>query len=252
MKRRARVRQALDAHAGLVRDRGVRARRPSADPARGRAAALPRGVATRHGSRAGSDGARDRDPHGPARDGRGPRAALTGSPSSTCSTHEHHPCQVLADLMTLLERFGTLEGLKLAYVGDGNNMTRSLLLGGAIAGVEVAVATPPELSLPEAPGGRAGGGGARRARYLHRRLGEHGRRRGRRAAALAARSVSPRRGAAGEGTRRRDRPPLPPRPPRRGDQRRRPLRRALGSWDQAENRLHAKKALLELLLAHSP
>ena len=67
-------------------------------------------------------------------------------------THEHHPCQVLADLMTLLERFGTLEGLKLAYVGDGNNMTRSLLLGGAIAGVEVAVATPPELSLPEAPG----------------------------------------------------------------------------------------------------
>jgi ornithine carbamoyltransferase len=67
-------------------------------------------------------------------------------------TQEHHPCQALADLMTLLERFGTLEGLKLAYVGDGNNMTRSLLIAGRIAGLEVAVASPPELSLPEAPG----------------------------------------------------------------------------------------------------
>jgi ornithine carbamoyltransferase len=66
-------------------------------------------------------------------------------------THDHHPCQALADLMTLRERFGTLEGLKLAYVGDGNNMTRSLLIAGRLAGVEVAVASPPELSLPEAP-----------------------------------------------------------------------------------------------------
>jgi ornithine carbamoyltransferase len=67
-------------------------------------------------------------------------------------THEHHPCQALADLMTLRERFGTLEGLKLAYVGDGNNMARSLMIAGRIAGVEVAVASPPERSLPEAPG----------------------------------------------------------------------------------------------------
>jgi ornithine carbamoyltransferase len=67
-------------------------------------------------------------------------------------THEHHPCQALADLMTLHERFGRLEGLKLAYVGDGNNMARSLLIAGGIAGVEVAVASPPGLSLPEAPG----------------------------------------------------------------------------------------------------
>ena len=66
-------------------------------------------------------------------------------------TEEHHPCQALADLMTLLERFGTLEGLKLAYVGDGNNMARSLMIAGEIAGVEVAVASPAELSLPGLP-----------------------------------------------------------------------------------------------------
>ena len=67
-------------------------------------------------------------------------------------TQEHHPCQALADLMTLRERFGRLDGLKLAYVGDGNNLARSRLIAGGIAGVEVAVASPPELSLPEAPG----------------------------------------------------------------------------------------------------
>jgi len=57
-------------------------------------------------------------------------------------TPEHHPCQVLADLLTLRERFGDLDGLKLAYVGDGNNMARSLALMGRIAGVEVRVASP--------------------------------------------------------------------------------------------------------------
>ena len=64
-------------------------------------------------------------------------------------THEHHPCQALADLMTLRERFGRLEGLKLAYVGDGNNMARSLSIASRLAGVEFALATPEELALPE-------------------------------------------------------------------------------------------------------
>jgi ornithine carbamoyltransferase len=64
-------------------------------------------------------------------------------------THEHHPCQALADLMTLRERFGRLDGLKLAYVGDGNNMARSLLIASRQAGMEFAVATPDELALPE-------------------------------------------------------------------------------------------------------
>jgi len=61
-------------------------------------------------------------------------------------TADHHPCQALADLLTLRERFGDLEGLKLAYVGDGNNVAHSLMVLGAKAGLEVAVATPAELA----------------------------------------------------------------------------------------------------------
>lgn len=53
-----------------------------------------------------------------------------------------HPCQVLADLLTIKEHCGSLAGKKLAYVGDGNNMAHSLLYGGAKMGMEVAVATP--------------------------------------------------------------------------------------------------------------
>jgi ornithine carbamoyltransferase len=59
----------------------------------------------------------------------------------------HHPCQALADLLTLQERFGRLEGLRLAYVGDGNNVARSLALLGGIAGVEVVVSSPPGFEL---------------------------------------------------------------------------------------------------------
>jgi ornithine carbamoyltransferase len=66
-------------------------------------------------------------------------------------TRDHHPCQALADLLTLRERFGQLDGLKVAYVGDGNNVARSLLIASRLAGVELAIATPPELSLPELP-----------------------------------------------------------------------------------------------------
>jgi ornithine carbamoyltransferase len=53
-----------------------------------------------------------------------------------------HPCQAIADFMTLEERFGSLEGLKFAYVGDGNNVCHSLMLAGALLGVHVTVATP--------------------------------------------------------------------------------------------------------------
>ena len=64
-------------------------------------------------------------------------------------TAGHHPCQALADLLTLREEFGNLGGLKLAYVGDGNNVARSLALVGAIAGIEVRIASPPGYTLAE-------------------------------------------------------------------------------------------------------
>jgi ornithine carbamoyltransferase len=57
-------------------------------------------------------------------------------------TPRHHPCQALADLVTLRETFGRLEGLKIAYVGDGNNVARSLIEVASRAGVEVRVAAP--------------------------------------------------------------------------------------------------------------
>jgi ornithine carbamoyltransferase len=63
----------------------------------------------------------------------------------------HHPCQALADLMTMREAFGSIEGRVLAYVGDGNNVARSLALIGTLAGVQVRVAAPGGFQLePEA------------------------------------------------------------------------------------------------------
>jgi ornithine carbamoyltransferase len=64
----------------------------------------------------------------------------------------HHPCQALADLMTLREAFGALEGRVLAYVGDGNNVARSLALVGALAGVRVRVAAPAGFQLDPGTG----------------------------------------------------------------------------------------------------
>ena len=54
-----------------------------------------------------------------------------------------HPCQCLADLLTIRERKGDLAGVDLTYLGDGNNVAHSLLLGGALTGMRVRVATPP-------------------------------------------------------------------------------------------------------------
>src|SRR3989344_8280134 len=58
-------------------------------------------------------------------------------------TDSHHPCQILADLLTIKEKKGSLNGLKIAYFGDGNNnVTHSLLLGCAICGINVSIACP--------------------------------------------------------------------------------------------------------------
>ena len=66
----------------------------------------------------------------------------------------HHPCQALADLMTLREAFGSIEGRVLTYVGDGNNVARSLALVGALAGVEVRVAAPDGFQLEAESGAK--------------------------------------------------------------------------------------------------
>jgi ornithine carbamoyltransferase len=57
-------------------------------------------------------------------------------------TDEHHPCQALADLLTIREHFGQLEGVRVAYLGDGNNVAHSLMEAGALAGMEIVVSTP--------------------------------------------------------------------------------------------------------------
>jgi ornithine carbamoyltransferase len=74
-------------------------------------------------------------------------AAEGSIPVFNMLTANHHPCQALADLLTLRETFGRLEGLKLAYVGDGNNVARSLVTLGGLAGVEVVVSSPPGYQL---------------------------------------------------------------------------------------------------------
>jgi ornithine carbamoyltransferase len=76
-------------------------------------------------------------------------AAEAEVPVVNALTPLHHPCQALADLLTLGERCGELSGLRLAYVGDGNNVARSLTIAGELAGVEVVVAAPPGYQLEE-------------------------------------------------------------------------------------------------------
>lgn len=79
-------------------------------------------------------------------------AAAATIPVVNALTPQHHPCQALADLLTLRERFGSLAGLRVAYVGDGNNVARSLALLGAAAGLEVVVSSPPGFELESAAG----------------------------------------------------------------------------------------------------
>jgi ornithine carbamoyltransferase len=74
-------------------------------------------------------------------------AAAASIPVVNALTDGHHPCQALADLMTIRRRFGTLHDLRVAYVGDGNNVAHSLVEACALAGVDVAVATPPGFEL---------------------------------------------------------------------------------------------------------
>jgi ornithine carbamoyltransferase len=76
-------------------------------------------------------------------------AAHSAVPVVNMLTARHHPCQALADLLTLREACGSLSGLRVAYVGDGNNVARSLAVLGTLAGLHVAVASPPGYSLED-------------------------------------------------------------------------------------------------------
>jgi ornithine carbamoyltransferase len=166
-------------------------------------------------------------------------------------SRDHHPCQALADLVTLRERFGRLEGLKLAYFGDGNNMARSLLIAGRIAGIDVAIASPPALSLPEAPGispDEAAEGAHALYTDVWVSMGDDAdpdRRR---------ELLEPYRIDADLVAKARDDAIvlhcLPAHP---GEEITEDVLygERSAAWDQAENRLHAQKALLELLLSAS-
>ena len=69
----------------------------------------------------------------------------------------NHPCQALADVLTIMERHGRVEGLKIAYVGDGNNVATSLLMAAAKLGAHFAIATPPDYALPASVVAKASG-----------------------------------------------------------------------------------------------
>lgn len=69
-------------------------------------------------------------------------AELSGVPVINGMTDYAHPCQVLADLMTIRERLGSLEGHKLCFVGDGSSMANSLIVGGLLAGMQVSCVCP--------------------------------------------------------------------------------------------------------------
>ena len=125
-------------------------------------------------------------------------AAASTAPVVNALTDEHHPCQALADLLTLREHYGQLEDVAVAYVGDGNNVAHSLMEAGALAGMDIRVACPPgyepDAEILRASGGpahpRSRRGGRGRARRLHRRLGLDGRRGRAAAAARRARAAT--------------------------------------------------------------
>lgn len=70
-------------------------------------------------------------------------AAASSIPVVNALTNEHHPCQALADVMTLQEEFGTFAGIQVAFIGDGDNVCHSLIEGACLAGFELRIATPP-------------------------------------------------------------------------------------------------------------
>ncbi len=77
-------------------------------------------------------------------------AAAADVPVINALSDEEHPCQALADLLTIREKKGSLKGVRVAFVGDGNNVASSLAIAAGLAGVDMAVASPDGFSLPPA------------------------------------------------------------------------------------------------------
>jgi ornithine carbamoyltransferase len=180
-------------------------------------------------------------------------AAHASVPVFNMLTAEHHPCQALADLLTLREEFGSLAGLRLAYVGDGNNVARSLAILCAIAGVEFVVASPEAFELDGASGATLVRDPAEAARGAHAIYTDVW-------VSMGDEETAPARRAALAGYRLDDalldlaRPEaiaLHDLPAHIGEEITAEV--LYGSrqriWDQAENRRHAQKAMLEWLLA---
>ncbi len=191
-------------------------------------------------------------------------ARYSSVPVVNMLTALHHPCQALADLLTLREAFGALQGVRVAYVGDGNNVARSLALLGTLAGMHVSVASPPGYTLDEQAMPLPAPEGGRGTLTLHTdpraavegaqavyadvwvSMGDEPTAAERRAALAPYRVDDALLDAAAPGAFAMH--DLPAHPGEEisaevlyGERQR--------IWDQAENRRHAQKALLELLVA---
>ena len=165
----------------------------------------------------------------------------------------HHPCQALADLLTLRERFGDLHGLRLAYVGDGNNVARSLAIAGERAGLEVVVASPEGYQLEPGHGAKlsddprlAVSGADAMYTGVWVSMGDEEEAARRRADLAPFRVDADLLGAAKDGA-----VVLHCLPAHPGEEITAEVLYGPRSavWDQAENRLHTQKALLSALLA---
>ena len=180
-------------------------------------------------------------------------AASAEVPVVNALTPLHHPCQALADLLTLRERRGDLNGQRLAYVGDGNNMARSLAILGEMAGVEVVVAAPSGYQLEESHGAKltadprdAAAGADALYTDVWVSMGDEDEA-ARRRADLAPFQIDADLLAAAKD----DAIVLHCLPAHPGEEISAEVLYGKRSavWDQAENRLHVQKALLEMLLA---
>jgi ornithine carbamoyltransferase len=188
-------------------------------------------------------------------------AAYSTVPIVNMLSAGHHPCQALADLLTLREAYGELEGLRLAYIGDGNNIARSLAVLGALAGMHVACASPADyalegdLVLPAQAGGtlslhtdpyEAVQGACAVYTDVWVSMGDESTAAQRRGALAAYRLDDALLDAAAPGAFAMHDLPAHPGEEISAEVLYGP--RGEHIWDQAENRRHAQKALLELLV----